>query len=79
MIQGKILIILQIIVRLYIAEIQAFLMPVENSIKCIFADLCDCFTVKNHTKLLVVQSYERTSSRKGAGLFRINIKYIFSI
>ena len=25
-------------------------MPVENSFKCIFADSCDCFTVKNHTK-----------------------------
>ena len=79
MIQGKILIILQIIVPLYIAEIQAFLLPVENSLNCIFAVACDCFTVENHTKshenhtkLLVVQSYERTSSREGAGLFMIN-------
>ena len=31
-------------------EIQAFLMPVENSFKCIFAVACDCFSVKNHTK-----------------------------
>ena len=49
MIQGKILIILQIIVRLYIAEIQAFLMPVENSIKCIFADSCEEKTGVFHT------------------------------
>ncbi len=43
------------------AEIQAFLLPTENSFNCNFAAPCDCFTVKNHTKItriiLVVQSY----------------------
>ena len=32
------------------AEIQAFLLPTESSLNCVFAVPCDCFTVKNHTK-----------------------------
>ena len=31
-------------------EIQAFLLPTENSFNCIFAVACDSFSVKNHTK-----------------------------
>ena len=31
-------------------EIQAFLLPIRNSLKFIFAGSCDGFTVKNHTK-----------------------------
>ena len=32
------------------AEIQAFLLPIEGSLKRNFEVAYDCFTVKNHTK-----------------------------
>ncbi len=50
MIQGKIMIILQIIVRLYIAEIQAFLLPIRNSLNRNFAVACAAKTGVMHTK-----------------------------
>ena len=52
-------------------EIQAFLLPTENSFNCIFAAPCDCFTVEKHTKSHEIywwyKAIKETSSRKGAG------------